>query len=355
MIRLLPREAVLPTARIALGAHPDGVDLVAQALRRGSALLAPASRSDLIRFVSEPLVELGIDRADVEDVLDGILSYGDILEMRRLDSDPWDAPEQVLRPAPPAFVHRANGDFIILGTAGDMPSALTPDLDARITANSNVRVIRPEPNEYLEAHLRLLGLVKLSEQAWLRLPNSEDAASHVARWTGQLRPLADGEIANATIEILDPTRNVHFYRGRWISPNASIEGLHIARRPQLYGAPLWCLLEFSGGQAIRWLDFGPSGDRQRPCEIAWRVQAAIDARRGAAQVVRVGRAGEQTRFDFFSPLPGFAERQLALVGDKCPGVGSLFGFVIDDKDAARELESLRNLLWMRAVNHGDGL
>jgi hypothetical protein len=83
------------------------------------------------------------------------------------------------------------------------------------------------------------------------------------------------------------------------------------------------------------------------------VQAAIDAVRGVPQQVRVSRTADGTRLDFYSPLPGFAERRLALVGDKLPGVRSLFGFLVHDRDAAPELNALQELLWMTPVASED--
>lgn len=354
MIRLLDTATILPTAYAALGSGASTADLLAQALRRASALLAPASAGDLLRFVWEPLDELGIDRPTVEAALEDRISYGDILEMRRLDSDPWDAPERVLRPAPPAYVHRTNGDYILLGVAGALASPLTPELEARVASLDGVRVLRPGPGEQLEAHLHLLGLVKLSEQAWLRLPDREDAAAHLSRWSERLHPVSPGGLVMDGIELLDPGRSARYYRGRWVAPDPSTEGLRIARRPQLYGAALWSLLEFAAGRAVGWLDFNADRDGQRPFDVAWRLQAAIDAQRGVPQEVRITRVGDRIRLDFFSPLPGFAERRLALVGDKQPGDRSLFGFLLDDEAVKEEIASLEALLWMRAVKGEDG-
>ena len=102
MRALTNTEAVAITAT-SLGqpAESDPSTLLKPALRRALFALAPASRADVVRYVAEPLIPLGLDRAAVETALDELVVYGDALEMHKGPDDPWDAPATVLRPAPP--------------------------------------------------------------------------------------------------------------------------------------------------------------------------------------------------------------------------------------------------------------
>ncbi len=68
----------------------------------------------------------------------------------------------------------------------------------------------------------------------------------------------------------------------------------VARRPQAYGADLWCIVELDGGRPVRLLDVTSAGDLRRPSDIAWRIQMAQDALAGRRQVFRVARNDDTT-------------------------------------------------------------
>lgn len=353
-MRALRHDQVAALVAEALGVATDASqDLIKPALRRALFLLAPCSRADLIRFVAAPLAPFAISRESVETALEELIVYGDALEMRKLAGDPWDAPPSVLRPAPPSFVQRDDGTIIILGVAGDYPSALTPALQSRVVQAGPVRLLLVPDDDAPTAHLRLLGLAPLSEQAWLRTPKAESAASHRRNWVEQLETVRDAAGGIDALEILDPERSVRFYAGRWREPSLSTSGIFVARRPQLYGARLWSIAQFVAGACHRLLDVYEDEERQRPCDIAWRLQMAIDVEAGHPQEVRVRQAGKVSALEFFSPLPAFAERRLALVGAKQPGEGCLFRFEMDPMRVATELAALQTHLWMRPVRDGE--
>lgn len=346
MMRVLSSSELLSCAGQGLGiaAAAAASQLLKPALRRAAHILAPAARGDLVRFVAEPLGLLGDQREAVDSALEEMIVYGDILAMRRQPLDDWGAPAEVLRPAPPTFVRRSNGEFIILGVAGDHPTALSQELEALVIDDGMVRRLPPEGSD-LSAHLRLLGLAQLSEQAWLRTPQAETASAHCTHWRAQLdaAPLLDHAVDG--LEILDGARDPRYYRGRWRAA-AGQNGMFVARRPQLYGAPLWSLAHLEHGRARRLIDLYADDNRQRPCDLAWRLQAALDAERATPQRVRLRRTGATASLDLFSPLPAFAERRLALVATKATGVHCLYSFTLPTTRLAEETNALRSLLWM---------
>lgn len=356
MRALTNTEAVAITAT-SLGqpAESDPSALLKPALRRALFALAPASRADVVRYVAEPLIPLGLDRDAVETALDELVVYGDALEMHKGPDDPWDAPATVLRPAPPSFVEREDGTLVILGVAGDQPTALPPDLDQRVTTHGPARILRASKAEHLPDHLRALGFAQLSEQAWLRLPAIGTANAHRRHWTDALAKVPTSQGAVDDLEILDSGRPVRYYRGRWRAPTATTSGVFVARRPQLYGARLWSFAAIENGVCRQVLDFYEDQDRQRPCDIAWRLQAAIDADLGHPQPMRVRQVEEACMLDFFGPLPAFAERRLLLAGTKLPGTGCLFSFAIDSSHAAAEIAALERSLWMRLARDEEPL
>jgi hypothetical protein len=355
MIRALNSDELRIAVGSAVGLTSDLTphSIVRASLRRAAFHLAPASRSNLARFVSEAVVPLGIEYDVVDEAIDDLIVYGDLLEMPRRQDDPWDAPPAVIRPAPPSFVERDSGTFVILGVAGAMSSALMPELAERVDTTGSVRTISAGQGELLADRLKALGLTSLNEGAWLRAPMVETATAFIDRWADALSSLTATPGGVSNLEILDPSRRVRFYRGRWTTPDAKTQGLRLVRRQQDFGAPLWAIAEFHHGLAAKVLELFEDADRQSPRDIGWRFQAAVDAMLGNPQEIRIRREGEQSILDFFSPLPAFAERRLALAGTKTTGQGRLFSFEMTDQAAAVEVAKLQEALWMSPLREGN--
>lgn len=352
-MRIVNHSELLGACGEALGV-PSPVDvasLLKPTLRRAVFQLTPCSAADLIRFVADPLAIFGDLREEIEQALNEMIAYGDIFEMRRLESDPWDAPAYLLRPAPPSFVLRSNGDAIIIGVSGDVPSALPAELAAQVKTEGPVRVLRSNIGD-LSEHLKRLGLTQLSEQSWLRTPPLSSAQNYMSFWIERLAKQSSSPALVEGLEILDTARQASYYKGRWCQVEDRQAGLFVARRSQKYGAKLWSFIELQQGAAVRVLDLHAEDDWQRPCDIAWRLQAAIDAASGAAQKVTLRNAEGGACLEFQSPLPAFAERRLALVGSKAKVQGALFGFRLSESRVSDELTALQTTLWLEPTHVG---
>ncbi|SHO67022.1 hypothetical protein SAMN02745172_03684 [Pseudoxanthobacter soli DSM 19599] len=346
MIQRLPPAGVLErTARsLALATPAVAESLVAQALRRAVSALAPCSRAEALRFVRQPLDGLmAVTDEWYEDLLDALIAYGDVLEVTRQEQDAWRTGRLVLRPAPPSFVRRANGDLIILGVAGDQPTALLGELAERLEYRGPLRTLREAGAVDL---LKALGLVELPETAWLRAPVTASAQGYAELNRGEVlkTPLATAPLDG--LSLIDPGRPVTYYSGRWRPPASGDTGVFIARRQQLFGLRPWCLVELEGGAPRRLHDLVATDNRERPCDLAWRIQAAFDASAGRPQQVQATRTRAAVELAFFSPLPAFAERRLALKGEKSARAGCLFAYTLPPAAAADELDALSEKLWL---------
>jgi hypothetical protein len=160
------------------------------------------------------------------------------------------------------------------------------------------------------------------------------------------------------LSLLDPTSKVRYYKGRWRSPNATDRGIFVARRPQAYGADLWCLVRIDAGAPQRLLEF-PVNDPVVPGrDEAWRYQAAVDALRGTPQQFRLRRGpspSADVTIHFFSPLPGFAERYVQLAGlalGQSPG--TLFSFRLPAGAVGDVTAFLTEMLWMTYEEDSSG-
>ena len=76
------------------------------------------------------------------------------------------------------------------------------------------------------------------------------------------------------------TAPVRYYKGRWREPIAS-DGIFVARRPQAYGAPVWCAVELADGVPQAVLDLPIDSSIAPGWDDARKLQAALDAERGS--------------------------------------------------------------------------
>ena len=338
-------------------AHPIDEPLLASLLRRAAGILCPCSASTLTSSIVDSLEGLTQDsvalRADVETVLEKLVVYGDLLELHQVTTDDPSVKGTWLFAAPPAFILRAAGaSAFIIGIAADDAAPLPEALRMRIRCEGVLRVLTREPSESLSEQLREYGLVELSEQSWLKLPKPETATALRERMERQLlEQTASGEVSE--LLVLDSSRNSRFYRGRWITPKHE-SGIFVARRPQAYGADLWGLAQLASGGLVRFLDLPPKNSKWRGCDCAWHLQMAIDHCRGAPQQYRQRRSGDGVIFDFFSPLPIWAERRLSMIGRRSDAWHCLFSYWVSDRDVDAENLFLRERLWLARQDKEEG-
>jgi hypothetical protein len=334
----------------AVVADPPFDAILAQAIRRAVNVMSPCAAHELVRAVSQTFSCYSDTEhaftGRVSAIVDDLIVYGDILEMRSDEKSPDRTRSFILRPSPPSFVVRKDGSIVILGIAGDQVSPLTADLDVHVQYHGVLRIIRSAPEPDLASTLAEMGLFKLSEKAWLRLPNVESAQSHLANW----RQLLGLEPPSAPIEglnVLDTATSPHFYKGRWGEPRQSHSGLYVARRPQKYGSALWCLVELERGNVKRFKDLSAAGDRLRPVDIAWCIQAALDALAGTAQTFSLSPNGGPTvLLRFYSPLPSWCERYLSVTGERTKADQCLVAYEIPEAEASHACGFLQEMLWM---------
>jgi len=182
----------------------------------------------------------------------------------------------------------------------------------------------------------------------LRLPNVETAANHVATW-GSLLGQEPTSSAIEGLSVLDTAIQPRFYKGRWGAPKRSLTGMYVARRPQKYGSPLWCVVELEQGNLKRFRDLSVAGDRLRPFDIAWRIQAALDACAGNAQPFHVSVKDSVALFRFYSPVPSWCERYLSVAGQKIKADRCLFAFELPAAESVHGARALRESLWMTEI------
>ncbi len=340
----------------ALGLDAEAVDMaspeaIACVLRRTAGFLCPCAPSRIVGTVVSALDGLVDDLEEVrvlaEETIQSLIALGDLIEDRPKGDSGVGGGTQIYA-APPAFVARQSGAFLLLGIVPDGGDSLSEELEGRIEYINHTRRIIGD--EDLGAQLQELGLVELPQQAWLRAPRQETAAECIGRFGIALdRSTPSGDIPGLTL--LDPDTSNRFYKGRWRQPT-SRTGRFVARRSQLYGSPIWCYVEIERGLPKKLLDLPLQEGGFRGCDEAWQLQAAIDAERGEPQVFRLRFAIEsEIAVEFFSPVPAFARRRWDAIGELLASRrGCLFVYRFAADEMNEERAFMRDRLWLAELN-----
>ena len=335
-----------------LGLDPSAADLsfpeaLACAVRRAAGLVCPIPPRSLVRAVLRPfrgLVENDGLKERVENMVETLLAHGDLLELERSEMGGDEVVVQIYA-APPSFVRRGSGAVILLGVAPDDVFPLSDELQELVEHANHIRSLPGNAATALPEYLRQSGLVELSLDAWLKAPPQslpEQYLAELDRRLGSASP--SGEVLG--LLILDPARPVRYYRGRWVEPKDHT-GKFVGRRTQAFGADLWCYVELAEGRPVRLLDLPLGRSKERGCDQAWRIQAAIDSVRGDPQRYRI-RLGRDDRsvFDLFSPVPMWARRRWDCFGEPVVSTGCLFAHAFSANEVDEERRFAAERLWL---------
>ncbi|MYD97250.1 MAG: hypothetical protein F4X98_07675 [Gammaproteobacteria bacterium] len=350
--RISPRD-VLADCRETLGlpqppAQTIDDPLLAGLLRRSAGFHCPCSRATLRASVLECTQHLSGDLDSltdrIEDAIEALIVGGDLLILSDVATDDPEVRGTWVFPAPPGFVIRQSGSAFLFGVVPDQDTYLPDSLSKRVVHEGFTRMIAPLPGEKIAQELHQYGLQELSEGAWLRQPRPEPARDMVASFRRQLAAQPrSAEVVG--LEILDSQRPVKYYRGRWTPPTDQT-GSFVGRRPQEFGFPIWCFVEILAGEVVRLLDLPLKATRWRDCDTAWHLQMAIDRCEGHPQLYRRRRDDGGVRFDFYSPLPMWSQRRLAIFGSRVAADRSLLAFRLPTTEANIEEQALQDHLWL---------
>ena len=357
MITKVTERDVLDGCRKTLGLADDRehiVDdiLLAALLRHSAGIHCPCSRITLRAALLECLQHLSPDETPLSDridtIIEGLIVGGDLLELHDVTTVDPDVKGTWVFAAPPSYVVRPSGEIFLLGIVPDQDVFLPELMASRISFEGLTRVIVPGPGEDLPAELDEQGLQRLSEDAWLKSPRKEQPENLLGRFNRQLTEQPPSGAVN-DLTIVDSERPVTYYRGRWVNPGDRT-GIFVGRRPQDYGAPIWCLVELGVGAVVRLLDLPPTKSRWRGCDEAWHLQMAIDHCRRNPQIYRRWHEGDGVRFDFLSPLPEWSQRRFMIFGRPVPSERSLLSYRLSAEAAEIEERFLRERLWLSRMD-----
>lgn len=358
-LSVISLEEVYATAIRSLGLDEQSVALdypeaIAASLRRAASFLCPTTPRvlvDTVREVLTPVLPQPPERDDLMDLVDQLISTGDLLELTEMTTD---RKARLLYLGPPSFVEKSAGRYLLTGIRPLGAPLVSGDF--AIDCEGHTRTVTLDPDG-AETRLRATGLHKITTAQWIGRPTVTTAAEYV----GQIRQRLSVARAAGFVDgltIIDPATRPTYYRGRWRTPAPGDTGDFVGRRPQAYGADLWCVVRLVDGLPDRLLDLPLDSFVAPARDDAWRLQTAIDAVNKVPLVYRTRKFPNtepaEHIVDFFSPLPTWAERYLEFVGmslDKSQG--ALFSYRVPASALAGITSLLTETLWMRTAIDGD--
>ncbi len=357
-MRQITRSEVHEIQTKALGLDPLALDLtsvecIAGALRRAAGILCPCPPKMLVNSVAQALQHLADNPSDLRETIDSTLSamvaYGDLVECQVAQTGESTRSCVLLYATPPSFVVRRDGSSFLLGVTPDNTLPLPATLTKCIEYTNHVRRLVPTDTENVRSQLKQFGLFELTMDQWLKAPSSIAPEAYIRGFDEALNA-ATSAGAVSDIRILDPAKPVRYYLGRWLEPR-SHTGRFVGRRPQLYGADLWCYFEIEKGEARKLVDLPLFELRWRASDEAWRLQGALDAQRGNPQRYRIhpGSGGNTSILDLFSPVPLWMQRRWDYVGQPVLSTGCLFSYAIPKAALEEEIVFAKDKLWLQEL------
>lgn len=334
-----------------LGLNPTqhnlfSVEAIAASLRRTAGLLCPCPQRVLVENLLEVLIGITENQLEIKisikDILEGLISYGDLWE--GFEESSINDSTNLIYLTPPSFIYRDSGLILLLGIAPDHNSYLPQRLENRVEYVKHTRRIKEESGENLKTILKDLGLVELSMKAWRKEPSCETPFEYLSKISNKLL----GQTGSLpTLKIIDSNQPVTYYRNRWkIVENQT--GKFVGRRPQSYGNDIWCFVELEKGRLVKILDLPILDTKLRGCDEAWRLQAAIDATHNNHQQFRVNLSENgYVTIDFFSPVPYWAQRRWNIIGEPTDKNKScLFSYKFPKSEIEEEITFIETYLWL---------
>lgn len=350
-LKVLEPDEVHASSVRALGLDSEMVDLtmpeaLAASVRRAASFLCPCAPRTLQESVVQTLDGLVHDDEigdRIDQIIEDLIGYGDLQE-HQVEQD--GRKRTLLYASPPSFVPRNSGGHLILGIAPQGVPIISEALQQYTRYDGHARRLVHSDLEQAVQHLKDLGLRELDTAQWLKVPPQRSPVKHRTPYD-QALDATSAVVDLPSLTIIDPQADVTYYSGRWREPKDSDRGRFIGRRPQAYGADLWCYVEVEDGSPKRLLDLPTTTSRGRGCDEAWHLQAALDAENGIPQVYRVSSGvGNQVILEFFSPIPAWAKRRLDAIGTPIPRDQCLFAYALPKADQDDEIDFLRDYLWM---------
>jgi hypothetical protein len=334
--------------RSQFGVHAP--EFLAAIVRTAAAAITPCTRRELIRHILKHLTPLEPNHPWIEEVREAVetlIALGDLVEVAGDDEESGRA---IIYLAPSSFVELAGGVFILLGGYQDIRHMIPDSVEARLTHLWYTRRLETPNTGAIRDVLLDFGFLDLRADFWLKAPDPESASEHLRRYDQALSQLELWPTAIEDVTLLDNPSDVRLYSRRW-TPLQNQTGRFVGRRPQAYGAPLWCYLQVGNNNVLRHIDLPRFEQHWMGYDEAWHLQLAIDSSSGTPQEFSVHPGSEPGSYilDVYAPIPSWAVRRWNSLGWPRRSKGVWFSFAIQESLLAGEIEFATERLWLRQL------
>lgn len=293
-------------------------------------------------------------RAEIKEILNDLLTSGDILELSRVVVAGAEGKPTWLFCAPPSFVERTDGHVYIFGIAPDGATFLPGELTDQLQYRATTRFFESADMRSLVATLRSIGLREVSEEAWLSTVRSGSPKEYLDRVKAALaRQGVEGDLGEISI-LRHCKEALGAYSARW-SRSSSESGYYIVRTEQAYGAPNWYFAELANGTVRSSVLLPLPEVAERACDTAWRIQLAMDACGGFPAQIRLAPTTEGYTLSFSFPPPTAVRRRLGILGGRRHDQNSGYQqFHVQSSELDQELLHLRTCYWYEHEQRNQG-
>lgn len=285
------------------------VTVIASVIRRAAAIIAPCTRRELLAEASHALTGCLDDMAEgtLLEVVDDLVVGGDLIEAPALLEGHEDAPVLTFC-RQPSFC-RSGARVYLLGAAPDDAPFLPKSMMGDVLCDGGVRYMTIEADPSICETLPRMGLHELSLDQWLSVPEHQSACRLIEQLDAMMASRGREDNLIGIRWLTSPDSNCT-YRQRW-HEEATDERLLIARAPQPYGEDSWFLAERSNG-TTRFLQLPlEEFPKDRGCDLAWRVQLALDFAAGRPAWYTIVPGIEFSKLTVSFPIP--SRERLALI------------------------------------------
>lgn len=354
MLSEVSKEDIIRNMRADLGL-PVGTVIdeatFAALVRREAAIKCPCTTSRIVSAVCEALsfqqVQDESIQLAVEDVISKLLILGDLVELDEILADGTAFKRMTLFAGYPSFVVRPDNSVFIFGIVPDENSPIEA-LAERIIYHGCRRSITQLPDEDLIEVLEDHGLFHKPVEVWLKLPKLVRAECFLKSIDKKMDAASPSAPIDGLLVFEKVDNNHRRYTDRWKSVHKELNGRYVSKRPTNLGLT-WCYTEFMNGVFRRSIDLPAyaNGCLQRPCDVAWLLNLAIDTCDGKPQGFNITKLNDQDyTLEFYAPIPLWAERRLIAVGEKTWTKSSLFAYNIPEHELRAQERFLQEYLWI---------
>jgi hypothetical protein len=314
--------------KLASGANLPAT-VTASIVRRVAAAMAPCTRGELLARASLALNGcIGESPRDLlHEVVDDLIVGGDLDEQPALLEGRDDAPLLVFSRQPSFY--RTGARIHLVGAAPDDAPWLPRILMQDVWSDGGLRYLVDEPDESDESMcdvLSRMGLHEISIDNWAAVPSTR-SPHQLLEQVGAMLDSRGREEMLVGVRWLTSTDQSLTYRERWCE-STNEHGLLIARAPQPYGADAWYVAARTQVRS-RFLQLPlEEFPEDRACDLAWRVQLALDVVACRPSCYSVSVDGDVAKVAVDFPVPLRERRALLHLGGRRDAAASAFRFVL---------------------------